>query len=59
MDNRPDENGLINNHIPKSEFFKTDLDLIMGLDLLTGYFAHPYKNVIIKKKTRECNFNGI
>jgi hypothetical protein len=43
MDNRPDENGLVNNHIPKSGFFKTDLDSVMNLGLLTGYFAHPYK----------------
>jgi hypothetical protein len=43
MDNRLDENGLVNNHIPKSEFFKTDLDPIMSLDLLTEYFAYPYQ----------------
>jgi hypothetical protein len=46
MDNRPDENGLVNNHIPKSGFFKTDLDLVMSLGLLTGYFAHPYNGCI-------------
>jgi hypothetical protein len=42
MDNRPDENGLVRNHIPKSGFFKKDLDPVMSLDILTGYFAHPY-----------------
>jgi hypothetical protein len=43
MDNRPDENGLVINHIPKSGFLKTDLDPVMSLGLLIGYFAHPYE----------------
>ena len=48
MDNRPDENGLVNNHIPKSGFFKTDMDPVMGLGLLTGYFAHSYEKQFIQ-----------
>jgi hypothetical protein len=50
MDNRPDENGLVNNHIPKSRFFKTDLDLVMSLDLLTGYFALCILEKWVKEK---------
>jgi hypothetical protein len=42
MDNRPDENSLVNNHIPKSRFLKTDLNPVMSLGLLTGYFAYTY-----------------
>ena len=63
MDNRPDENGLVNNHIPKSGFFKTDLDPVMSLGLLTGYFAHPYggppSQVVVDKWSTEYGFYKI
>jgi hypothetical protein len=59
MDNRPDENGLVNNHIPKSGFFKTDLDSVMNLGLLTGYFAHPYSEEENKNRhTKGCFQSG-
>jgi hypothetical protein len=55
MDNRPNKNGLVNNHIPKFGFFKTDLDPVMSFDLLTGYFAHPVFTQSLRPKTqRKC-----
>jgi hypothetical protein len=59
MNNRPNENDLVNNHIPKSEFFKMDLDPVMDLGLITGYFAHPYPLVHIRVRHHHDIINDI
>jgi hypothetical protein len=53
MDNRPNENDLVNNHIPKFGFFKTNLDPVMSLSLLTlirvNFQTVPKKRVNFQK----------
>ena len=48
MDNRPDENGLVNNHILKSRYLKMGLDLVMVWALYPGILHTPSSDTILE-----------